>query len=465
MHTNPMPFDTILIFTRYPRPGRVKSRLIPALGAEGATDLQRAMAGQVAGRAWALGTADPNLRVKVLAEDATPAEMRVWLGPLASSPQGEGDLGERMARATEAEFARGARKVLVIGTDCPRMDERTLLAARAALDRTPLVFVPAEDGGYVLVGMTRPCPAIFDGIAWGGPEVLAASLGQATAAGCSYILLPALPDVDTPDDLPDAHAALDEGRRVSVIIPALNEAVCLTRLLPRLTEARPHEVLVADGGSRDGTREVARMHGARVVESPRGRGVQMNRAARLATGEFLLFLHADTEPPARCCALVADHLARPGVAAGAFRFALRDRIAGGALIERMVRFRNAAFRLPYGDQGLFMRRFVFESLGGYPEWPILEDVHLIRQLRRRGRVVIAPEAAATSGRRWRDEGVFRTCLRHQTILLGHRLGISPVRLARLRPPSGPDRPPPRTHGKEPELAQRLADAKVGLEDT
>ena len=123
----------------------------------------------------------------------------------------------------------------------------------------------------------------------------------------------------------------------------------------------------------------------------------------------------------------------PGVAAGAFRFALlREPVPFQPLIEVLTRLRNSLFTLPFGDQGLFLRRSVFEALGGFPDWPILEDVELVKRLRRTGRVIITPEAARTSARRWQQGGVLRTWARHQLILTGYALGISPHRLTRLR---------------------------------
>ncbi len=423
---------SLVLFTRLPKPGRAKTRLIPALGAEGAAGLQRQMTLLAVARAWAFCAAAPGRRLVIAHDGGSARELRAWLGRLNYMPQGEGDLGARMQRAVTAEFQSGARSVLVIGADCPRLQGSVLESAVRALEASDLTFGPASDGGYYLVGLRKPVAEIFANIPWGTGEVLTCSVRSARQVNLEPALLEMFPDVDEPADLPDAQAALDASRTVSVIIPALNESANLTCLLPRITAAQPHEVLVADGGSTDDTLAIAQSLGAKVVRANRGRGQQMNAAASVATGEFLLFLHADTDPPERFPALVCATLERPAVAAGAFRFALREPVAGGALIETGVALRCALCQLPYGDQGLFVRRALFLSLGGFRDWPILEDLEMVRRLRGLGRIVITREAAPTSSRRWRERGVIRTFLRHQFILMAHFLGAKPGSLAAAR---------------------------------
>ena len=373
-------------------------------------------------RAWTFCAAAPGRRLVIAQDGGGENEMREWLGPLDFLPQGEGDLSEKLKRCVAAEFTRGAREVIVIGADCPRLDHAILESAASALKHCEIAFGPAGDGGYYLVGLRKPTPELFSDIPWGTGEVLAVSLQRARQWGCEPALLARLHDVDEPPDLPDALAALDESRRVSVIIPAWNEAENLAYLLPRLTAARPHEILVADGGSSDESVAVAESLGAKVVQAARGRARQMNAAASVATGEFLLFLHADTDPPDHFPALVAATLEQPMVAAGAFRFALREPVFGGSLIEKGVALRCTLRRLPYGDQGLFVRRTLFASLAGFPDLPKLEDLEMVRRLRALGRIAITPEAARTSSRRWREGGVIRTFLRHQAALFTYYVG-------------------------------------------
>lgn len=422
--------QALIVFTRWPEPGRAKTRLIPALGAESAADLQWRMTEQTVGRAWAF-CATSGTQLRLAHEGGTPAQLREWLGPLAFEPQAGGDLGARLTHVMLRAHAAGAAKIVMVGTDCPALAEEHLCRAFAALDSHDLVLLPVHDGGYALIGLRQPQQGVFQNIPWSTKQVTEATLQQASRLGLHTALLEPLQDVDEPTDLPHAEFALAQGRTLSVIVPVLNEATALESLLPVLQAAAPHETLVADGGSTDTTAAVVQRHGARLITAPRGRARQMNAAATVARGESMLFLHADTLPPADFPQLIARTLS-PGIAGGAFRFALRESIPGGRWIETLTRLRGSLLSLPYGDQGLFLRRSLFEALGGFADWPLLEDVDLVQRLRRLGRLRITPATAPTSARRWQSGGVLRTFLRHQLILTGHRLGVPPAKLAEWR---------------------------------
>ena len=425
--------DSLLVMTRLPREGQTKTRLIPALGADGAAKFHDRLARHAVGRALSFSMMQPEVDVRVHLAGGTAREGREWLGEVECHQQVDGDLGERMQAAVDQAFDDGARRVVVIGTDCPDLDEGMFDEAFKALRNAELVYVPAEDGGYTLVGMSKPCAEVFKGIAWGGAEVLEQSLAAAKQAGREVGLLETLADVDEPQDLERAEAVLKSGSRVSVIIPTLNEERNLPTLLNTLKESPPYEIIVADGGSQDRTAVLAEQAGARVVEVVgKGRGAQMNAAAAQASGEFLLFLHADTLPPKNCTQVVRETLMQAGVSAGAFGFRLTDELALGPLIESLVKLRCRCLRTPYGDQGLFLRRRLFDHLGGFPEWPVMEDLHLVRLLGKLGEVRITEQAAETSSRRWQSGGTVRTFLRHQLMLLGYHLGLPIQTIARLR---------------------------------
>ena len=213
---------------------------------------------------------------------------------------------------------------------------------------------------------------------------------------------------------------------VFVVIPTLNEAA---RVGGFARLGAP--VVVADGGSTDGTADLARAAGLRVVTSQPGRGTQMNAgaaAARAAGATVLLFLHADTTLPADWQNHVAATLARPGTAAGAFRFALDAAGRKYRLLEKLVRVRHT----PYGDQAIFLRGETFRAVGGFPDWPLLEDVELVRRAKKLGKVRLADAAAVTSARRWRERGVLRTTLLNQRCIWAFRLGVDPRIIARWR---------------------------------
>ena len=303
-----------------------------------------------------------------------------------------------------------------------------LRGAFRALRTAEVVFGPATDGGYTLVGVSRHAghgawQRLFDGIEWGGPDVLAQSLAVANAAGLSVALLEELSDVDRPEDLPVWQAAQRAAaRRVSVIVPALNEAATVAAAIRSACGA--HEIIVADGGSEDGTTAVAERHGARVLACPRGRAAQMNAGARAAKGDALLFLHADTCLPPGWLDDVRRVLRRRGTVGGAFDLRIDGSGAGLRLIEKGVGVRSRLFQMPYGDQALFVRRDAFGRAGAFPEMPVMEDFVFVRRLRRLGRIGIVPGCARTSARRWVRVGAFRATLIHQAMILGYALGVS-----------------------------------------
>src|SRR5690606_37633610 len=218
---------------------------------------------------------------------------------------------------------------------------------------------------------------------------------------------------------------------LSIVVPTLNEATRIGSLIDGL-RVPGTEVIVSDGGSTDETREIAAAHGARVTLAPRGRGPQMNAGAAMARGAHLLFLHADTTLPKDFLSIVVQTLEDPSVSLGAFSFKL-DR--NGVLlrsVELAVRFRCAAFRMPYGDQAFFMRRSAFTQVGGFASIPLMEDIDLVRRARKAGRVLVVDAAATTSARRWNAAGVVRMTAINQACVIAYSLGASPARLAAWR---------------------------------
>jgi rSAM/selenodomain-associated transferase 2 len=218
--------------------------------------------------------------------------------------------------------------------------------------------------------------------------------------------------------------------RLTVVLPTLDEADQLPRTLDAVASAAGVEVLVVDGGSGDATVELARRRGARVLRAPRGRAAQLNVGAAAARGGSLLFLHADSRLPSGFDAEIERLLAQRDVVAGAFRLHIDAPGAALRIIEAVANLRADHLHLPYGDQALFVRREVFESAGGFPELPIMEDFELVRRLRRRGRIELSPLAVRSSARRWRSRGPWTTTLINQAVVTGYFLGVAPATLAR-----------------------------------
>ncbi|HCC54174.1 MAG TPA: glycosyltransferase [Desulfobulbaceae bacterium] len=216
---------------------------------------------------------------------------------------------------------------------------------------------------------------------------------------------------------------------ISIIIPTLNEAACLGQTLAGLIKQPGVEVIVADGGSQDQTIALATTAGATVISTPLGRASQQNAGARVAQGQVLLFLHADTQLPEGFVAQIHAALSLPGIVAGAFRFAVSAKGWRFRLLEYGVNRRAAWFGLAYGDQALFLPAASFRAIGGFKELSLLEDLDLVLRLRKIGRLALLPTPALTSARRWQRLGLARTTLLNQMILLAFFCGISPNRLA------------------------------------
>lgn len=223
---------------------------------------------------------------------------------------------------------------------------------------------------------------------------------------------------------------------LSVVIPTLDAARTLPAVLGALEPARARgllgEIVVADGGSGDGTVAIAEAAGARVVWAPRGRGAQLAAGAAVARGEWLLFLHADTRLDPAWCAAAERFIADPPslTRAGYFTHRLDDTAAAARWLERVVAWRARVLGLPYGDQGLLLACDFYRSLGGFPPLALMEDVALARRIGRR-RLVALDAAALTSAARYRRDGYVSRSLRNLLCLSLYFVGTPPRFIARL----------------------------------
>jgi rSAM/selenodomain-associated transferase 2 len=217
--------------------------------------------------------------------------------------------------------------------------------------------------------------------------------------------------------------------RVSIVIPALNEANRIERAIASTRPSQNTEIVVVDGGSSDNTLSIAQNMGAKAIASPAGRAHQMNLGAQAATGDILLFLHADTCLPPGFDALVREALApdpqsapKPTIA-GAFLLKIDADAMNLRWVEWGVKWRSRVLQMPYGDQALFLRADTFHQIGGFPALPIMEDFELVRRLKRMGKIAIVSEPVVTSARRWLQRGVFATTAINQMVVLGYFLGV------------------------------------------
>lgn len=431
--------DRLIVFARSPEPGRVKTRLIPALGPAGTAQLHWEMILRTLSTAKRFRSSS-GAKIEVrLADGEGHGDLQCVGRGFVFERQSGDDLGERLDNAVREAFRDGAHRVLVIGTDCPELDPALLEQARDLLRNADLVLGPALDGGYYLIGMREYRRELFKGIAWGTEAVLRQTEEAARQAGLTTHLLRPLADIDHPEDLLAWRRLVghlpslgphDRPGVISIVVPVVNEASRIDRTLRSLVDAEDVEVIIVDGGSEDGTVDIASTFNVRVISTRRGRGRQMNAGAAVATGEVLLFLHADTRLPGRFQQTVHSTL-DSGCSAGAFRLSIDGERRGLRWIEWGANLRSRLLQLPYGDQGLFLRAKQFYRMGGFADLPLMEDFEFCRRLRRTGRIAIAPCAVSTSARRWLALGLLRTTLVNQFCIAGYMLGIPLRRLSRL----------------------------------
>ena len=384
--------DLLLVFTRYPEPGKVKTRLIPALGSTGAASLHRRLTAHALSLAKAFADAG-HLELRVAFDGGHVQAMQQVFGEAYQyEPQAPGDLGRRLESAFAASLQQGRRRVVLIGSDCPGISAPILSSAFARLTDHDLVLGPATDGGYYLIGLRAPQPELFQDIPWSTGQVLTKTLEKAAGLGLRPALLKSLTDIDRPADLPvwekihsqvsnepdhcnnfsslemDCRDGSDTHphRKISVIIPALNEAAHINKTLSGLQTEPGVEIIVVDGGSNDATAGLAAAAGATVLEAPRGRARQQNLGAAAASGEILFFVHADTLVPRGYAGLIRQALKSPGVSAGAFSLEITGRLPGLQAVSAVANLRSRWLAPPLRRPGPVPAGPPFLAPGGLP---------------------------------------------------------------------------------------------------
>lgn len=420
---------------RAPVPGRVKTRLQPVFTPRECAQIQAASIDRTV--RWAREVAGAGVLV---ARDGELA-----LDGVELFDQQGAHLGERLVHATERAFGGGHDEpLIVVGTDTRLKREHAEDALRKLDEGADVVFGPALDGGYYLVALRRPARAVFElqPTLWGGRAVLDHGIEAAARAGLKVALLDRHErDLDTPEDAealaagdPELGRLLRRALRtplVSVVIPTLDEAAALPGLLDHLAGLDGRfEAIVVDGGSWDGTPDIADAHPSQptvIRNVAGGRAAQMNAGAEAATGDPIVFLHADTRLPENAHTTLTTTTADGG------NFELR--FDGDDRFSRVLTAWYRAQRrlgVYYGDSAIWLSKSAFDALGGFKPLPIMEDYDLARRLERTClRSACLPGPATTSARRWRNQGIPRTVLSWVAIRWLFLAGMSPHRLARL----------------------------------
>ena len=225
--------------------------------------------------------------------------------------------------------------------------------------------------------------------------------------------------------------------KVSIIVPTLNEELVLEKTLTQFQQLSPHELIVSDGGSDDDTRNIAGRFSHRVITGSAGRALQMNVGADEATGDILLFLHADSRIEPESYRKMLECMENPKWIGGAFTLCIESGKWSLKLIALLANIRSKYFGLAYGDQGFFVRKEVFNDMNGFSPIPICEDLDFYYRLRKKGSVILLKEKAHTSPRRWINEGIFFTTARNFFIAALFGLGFPPHILTKWYPLSTP----------------------------
>jgi len=352
-----------------------------------------------------------------------------------------------------ADALAEAPRALLLGTDTVALPEGHLDAAIALLAEHDVVLGPHADGGYwCLGGRARAAalgdPGWLDGLDWDVDATRAQTEARARERGLSVARAPGWFDVDRGADLPRLERAVEAGaaprtraelRRgpapalVSVVVPTWNEGAPLREAVEALSrQPGPLEIVLADGGSDDGSLAGPWPDEVVVVRAPRGRGTQLAAGARAATGDLLVFLHCDGRLPEGGLDRVREAVAS-GHEAGAFVTrtvpdpSLRNRL--GPLL-RLADLRSRIARHPYGDQAMFCTRALYLAVGGFAEIPLMEDLDLARRLAARGALARLRPPVTVSGRRFQRRPL-RSLLLMRTLPTLWRLGVKPETLARL----------------------------------
>lgn len=222
----------------------------------------------------------------------------------------------------------------------------------------------------------------------------------------------------------------------SVIVPVLHESRRINRLIDHLQRLETHhqgcEVIVVDGSPEGDTIDAVRSDQVVTITAEQGRAQQMNAGATVAHGEVLIFLHVDTELPHDALSKIGSVMKRTEYVGGAFELGIRSDRRVYRVLEYWVYIRCRLTRIPYGDQTIFIRRNYFKKIGGYREIPLMEDVELMRRIKKRGDTIcIIPEQVMTSPRRWEQEGFIYVNVRNTALFILYYLGVSPAKLARF----------------------------------
>ena len=421
-----MTLNALIYFIKAPIEGRVKTRLAKRIGNQKALEVYNHFVQHL------LDLSLPSLSDRLIAYD-TPNRalpLPLYLAKETFFYQEGEDLGERMAHAFEYAFAKGYKKVILIRSDVPDIKVRILDEAFNALSHNDAIISPTVDGSYYLIGFNAHTftKDAFENIPLETSEVYTQTKMQLknhlVAEGKK------LHSIHTLEDL-KAYMPTFPLKRISVIIPVYYEDKTLLHTIQSLYQhasSDDFEVIIVDTHEKT-TINTLDLRGVRIGFSEQGRAYQMNEGALMAQGEILLFLRADAHVPKQWDKLIERK------DAGAFGLGIDTSLFWLKCIEFFANLRARVTRIPYGDQGLFLKASIFDDLGGFAPIPIMEDVELMKRLKRHKIALnLLDEKVFISDRQWKQEGIFYTTWRNRLVNFLYMCGVAPSKLQKYYKP-------------------------------
>lgn len=379
--------------------------------------------------------------------DANWAQQQ-WQTPFVLPQIQKDNLGQRLQQTVSHLRKAGFNQICIIGSDAPTLPITHILSCQQQLESHDVVLGPASDGGIYLLGTKVELPDLTT-IPWSSHLVFNDLKALLEQQALRVAVGPSWYDVDTIADFKQLkndleattnarkklHHWLQQLPRVSIVIPVINEGKHIKSRIEQLQKLHPSpEIIIVDGGSKDNTWHACDIAGTKRLQIKKAnRAQQMNHGAALATGNILLFLHADCHLSQTAFTAMIDLLADPKIDGGCFRYHLADTEKNWRYrwINFGVWLRGKFFKLPYGDQGYFVRKNIFNTIGPFKIIPLLEDVEWFTRLKKSNNIVILKEKLITSARRIQQRGWIRSSLINNLIVLLYACGVQPKYLARL----------------------------------
>jgi len=425
--------NALAIFLRYPEAGKVKSRLAAKLGWSEAARIYEILVRNTLGVAADYKKLRPRTEIFLF---FTPTCKQKELesafpGPWEFIAQQGAHLGLRMDRAIQQVLSAGYRQVVLIGSDIADLRCSDLEDAFQAIERGCAVLNPAADGGFYLIGVDRPCPAALAPEQWGTSDVFRRTRDLLVQLGFSLVVQHQRADIDRPEDAYNLHGHALLQDRISVIIPTRKSVDQLFPLLNALdAQLWPDDEIIISRHQEKCSAHCEQNLSPRMrlLDSPLGRGVQLDNGVKEARGNLFWFLHDDSIPPDQFGYFVRKISHKPQYSLGCFLLDYYPSNRSMELIARWANFRSRRLGLPYGDQGLFCRSEIFWKLGGFRQRYLMEDVDFVRRAKRLGRLLIINERLSTSSKRYFAKGILRASMRNHLTMLLYLMGVDEAQL-------------------------------------